>query len=88
MLTVTPAWNPVPASVTTVPPALLPEGGLTDVRVGAGAGGKGGDDEPPPPPQPGPTRADTRRNINRRRVEFFNAETSQDDSIIARGFLV
>jgi len=35
--TVAPAWNPVPLTVTDVPPALGPLGGVTDVTVGAGA---------------------------------------------------
>ena len=35
--TVAPAANPVPATVTDVPPAAAPLFGVTDVTVGAGA---------------------------------------------------
>ena len=35
--TVAPLWNPVPVTVTDVPPALVPLFGVTDVAVGAGA---------------------------------------------------
>jgi len=33
--TVAPLWNPVPAMLTEVPPALGPLVGVTDVTVGA-----------------------------------------------------
>jgi hypothetical protein len=36
--TVAPAWNPVPVTLTDVPPDVDPLFGLTDVTVGAGAG--------------------------------------------------
>jgi len=35
--TVAPVWNPVPATVTEVPPAVGPLVGVTEVTVGAGA---------------------------------------------------
>jgi len=35
--TVAPVWNPLPATVTDVPPAVAPLFGVTDVIVGGGA---------------------------------------------------
>lgn len=35
-LTVVPAWNPVPAMDTAVPPLIVPEFGEMEVTVGAG----------------------------------------------------